>query len=52
MFNDTIRNNMTLGNTKDLPEKDIIEALKKANAWEFIEKHDDGLDLQLGNAGG
>jgi len=52
MFNDTIRNNMKLGNHQEMTEEQCIDALKKSNAWEFIEKHEDKLDLKLGNAGG
>jgi ABC-type multidrug transport system fused ATPase/permease subunit len=43
---------MMLGNPNDLKEEEIIEALKKANAWEFIEKHEDKINLHVGNAGG
>lgn len=52
MFNDTIRKNMQLGIHQEMSEEELITALKKANAWEFIEKHEDQLDLRLGNAGG
>ncbi len=33
-------------------DEDIITALKKSNAWEFIQRHDEGIDLHVGAAGG
>jgi ABC-type multidrug transport system fused ATPase/permease subunit len=33
-------------------EDEMINALKKANAYDFLMKHEDGIDLHVGNAGG
>jgi subfamily B ATP-binding cassette protein MsbA len=35
----------------DVNESDIIDAAKVANAWEFIEKMDKGLDTHIGEKG-
>ncbi|TJX15456.1 ABC transporter ATP-binding protein [Tissierella creatinini] len=43
LFSGTIRTNMKWGNEKATDEE-IIEALKHAQAWEFVSAYDDGLD--------
>lgn len=43
LFSGTIRSNMKWGN-ENASDQEIIEALKKAQAWEFVSKYDDGLD--------
>jgi subfamily B ATP-binding cassette protein MsbA len=50
LFNDTIRNNIAYG-LDNVTEDEIIEASRSANAWEFIEKMEDGLDTQIGEKG-
>ncbi len=50
LFNDTVRMNIAYG-TENASEEDIIEAAKVANAWEFIEKLDKGLDTHIGEKG-
>ncbi len=50
LFNDTIRANIAYGLEKVLDDE-IIEAAKVANAWEFIEKMDNGLDSHIGERG-
>jgi len=50
LFNDTIRANIGYG-VPGAPEAKIIKAAKIANAWEFIEKLDDGLDTIVGERG-
>jgi ATP-binding cassette subfamily B (MDR/TAP) protein 1 len=32
-------------------EPEMIEALKQANAWEFVKDLEDGIDTFVGNAG-
>lgn len=50
LFNDTVRNNVGLG--KDAPtEQEIIDALKIANAWEFVKDLPAGLDTNIGDSG-
>ena len=43
LFSGTLRENMQWGK-RDATDKEIIEALKKAQAWEFVSKYEDGLD--------
>ena len=43
LFSGTIRSNMKWGN-EDASDEEIIEALKHAQAWEFVSTYDDGLD--------
>jgi ABC-type multidrug transport system fused ATPase/permease subunit len=33
-------------------DEEIITALKKANAYDFISKHEEGIELHVGAAGG
>ena len=53
MFNTTIRENMLFAKP-DATEDEIIEALKAANAWDFIRKKmsKDGIDTTIGGSGG
>lgn len=46
LFSGTIRENMLWGK-EDASEEEIIDALKKAQAWEFIDKSKDRLDSQV-----
>jgi subfamily B ATP-binding cassette protein MsbA len=50
LFNDTIRKNIAYGEN-DIPEEQIIEASKSANAHKFIEKIRDGYDTIIGDRG-
>ena len=50
LFNDTIRNNVALGKD-DATEEEIVEALKIANAWEFISQMPAGLNTNIGDSG-
>ena len=51
LFNDTVRNNIALG-TDNATEEEIIDALKIANAWEFVSELANGLDTNVGDGGG
>jgi len=51
LFNDTIRNNMTVGKP-DATDEEIIDALKVANAYEFVMDKPEGLDTNIGDNGG
>jgi len=51
LFNTTIRENIKFGK-EDASEKEIIEALKKARAYDFISQKKEGIDLMVGQAGG
>ncbi len=50
LFNGTIRENLLYAKP-DATEEEIIEACKKANIYEFIEKQEKGLDAMVGNRG-
>ncbi|WP_034044002.1 ABC transporter ATP-binding protein [Wocania ichthyoenteri] len=50
LFNESIKNNMKLGNDKATDEQ-IIEALKIANAWEFVKDLPEGINTNIGDAG-
>jgi len=50
LFNDTIRTNIAYG-LENVTDSEIIEAAKVANAWEFIEKMEKGLDSHIGEKG-
>jgi subfamily B ATP-binding cassette protein MsbA len=51
IFNDTFRNNIALGKD-NATEEEIIDALKIANAWEFVSELANGLDTNVGDGGG
>ena len=50
LFSSTIRENVAYG-AKDAPEEHIIEALKQANAYEFVSMFKGGLDARVGERG-
>lgn len=50
LFSGTIRENMKWGN-ENATDEEIIEALKKAQAWEFVSKYEDGLDHRVEQGG-
>jgi ATP-binding cassette, subfamily B, bacterial MsbA len=50
LFNDTIKNNILLGKDNASDEQ-VIEALKIANAWEFVKDLPNGIDTNIGDAG-
>ena len=50
LFNGTIRDNLLYAKP-EATENELIEACRKANILDFIEKCDDGLDTVVGNRG-
>ncbi|MDM1390774.1 ABC transporter ATP-binding protein [Myroides marinus] len=50
LFNDTIKNNLKLGN-QNATDEQIINALKIANAYEFVKDLPNGIDTNIGDAG-
>ncbi len=50
LFNDSIKNNLKLGN-ENASDDEVIEALKVANAWEFVKDLPDGIDANIGDSG-
>ena len=51
LFNDTVKNNILIGK-EDASDDDVIEALKIANAWEFVKDLPNGVETNIGDAGG
>lgn len=51
LFNDTIKNNILLGK-QNATDDEIIDALKIANAYEFVKNLPNGIDTNIGDAGG
>ncbi len=50
LFNGTIRDNLLYAKP-DATDEEIIEACKKANIYEFVQKQENGLDAMVGNRG-
>ena len=50
LFNGTIRDNLLYAKP-DATEEELIEACRKANIYDFIEKQEKGLDAVVGNRG-
>lgn len=50
LFNDTIKGNLLVAN-KEATDEEIIDALKVANAWEFVETLPDGINTNIGDSG-
>ncbi|WP_136481885.1 ABC transporter ATP-binding protein [Cognatitamlana onchidii] len=50
LFNDSIKNNLKLGKD-NATNNEVIEALKVANAWEFVSKLPEGIETNIGDAG-
>ena len=51
LFNDSIKNNIRLGK-QDATDEEIIAALKIANAYEFVSALPNGIETNIGDAGG
>ncbi|AXG75141.1 ABC transporter ATP-binding protein [Flavobacterium arcticum] len=50
LFNDTIRNNIALGK-ENATDEEIIDALKIANAYEFVKDLPEGIQTNIGDGG-
>ena len=50
LFNGTVRDNLLYAKP-DASEEDMIEALKKANIWDFISSQEKGIDTEVSNRG-
>lgn len=51
LFNDTIKSNILIGK-QNATDDEIIEALKIANAYEFVKDLPNGINTNIGDAGG
>ncbi|SCX97221.1 ATP-binding cassette, subfamily B, MsbA [Nonlabens sp. Hel1_33_55] len=50
LFNDTVAVNVALSN-KNATDEEVIEALKIANAWEFVSQLPQGIHTNIGDSG-
>ncbi len=50
LFNESVKNNVLLGD-ENATEKDVIDALKIANAWEFVKELPKGIETNIGDSG-
>lgn len=50
LFNDTVKGNLLIAN-KNASDEEIIDALKIANAWEFVELLPKGIESNIGDSG-
>lgn len=51
LFNDSVKNNVLLGK-ENATDQEIIDALKTANAWEFVKNLPEGINTNIGDSGG
>ncbi|GGI57935.1 antibiotic ABC transporter ATP-binding protein [Winogradskyella haliclonae] len=51
LFNDTVKNNILIGK-EEASDDEVIDALKIANAWEFVKDLPNGIETNIGDAGG
>lgn len=49
LFSSTIKENVAYGS--DIDDDKIVEALKKANAWEFVSNLNEGINTEVGERG-
>jgi len=50
LINDTVLRNVTLG-APDVGREEVVEALRKADAWDFVQRMDGGVDAGVGERG-
>ncbi|ACD30259.1 lipid A export permease/ATP-binding protein MsbA [Francisella tularensis] len=51
LFDDTVYNNIAFGLSREVSEEEVIDALKRANAYEFVQELSDGINTNIGNNG-
>ena len=51
LFNGTIRENIAYGSLRDASDEAVIDAAKAANAWDFIQQLESGLNTMVGENG-
>lgn len=50
LFNDTVKGNLMIAN-ESASDEELIDALKVANAWEFVSELPEGMDTNIGDGG-
>lgn len=50
LFNDSVKNNVLLG-SQNASDEEVVQALKVANAYEFVSQLPRGIDTNIGDAG-
>ena len=50
LFNDSVKNNVMLGN-EHATDEEVVDALKVANAWEFVKELPEGINTNIGDSG-
>jgi len=50
LFNTSIKKNIQMGKP-DATDEEIINALQKTNAWEFVSKYPEGINTSVGSSG-
>ena len=50
LFNDSIKNNLLIGK-ENATDQEIIQALKIANAWEFVKELPETIESNIGDSG-
>ncbi len=50
LFNDSVKGNLLIAK-EEATDEEIIDALKVANAWEFVESLPNGIDTNIGDSG-
>ncbi len=50
LFNDSIKNNLLVGN-ETASDEEVLDALKVANAWEFVKDLPQGIETNIGDSG-
>ncbi|GAB4221753.1 MAG: lipid A export permease/ATP-binding protein MsbA [Francisella sp.] len=51
LFDDTVYNNIAFGLPREVSEEEVIDALKRANAYDFVQELSDGIHTNIGNNG-
>ena len=51
LFNGSIRENIAYGSLRDASDEEVIAAAKAANAWDFIQQLESGLNTMVGENG-
>ncbi|ASG68759.1 lipid A export ATP-binding/permease protein MsbA [Francisella halioticida] len=51
LFDDTVYNNIAFGLSKEVSEEEVIDVLKRANAYDFVQELPEGMHTNIGNNG-